>query len=80
MKRVQNFQSGTFEKYEISVIDDGIGIDDEDVCNLFKPLALNSNLSNKNRDAKVKSNGIGLSISKKIAQSLGGDLILIPSE
>lgn len=80
MKKVRNLQPNSFEKYEISVIDDGSGIEEEDISNLFEPIALNSNLANKNREAKVKSNGIGLSISKRIAQSLGGDLILVPTE
>ena len=64
---MRNLEFNNFEKFEISVIDDGNGIDDADVGDLFRPLALDSNLANKNRDLKVKSNGIGLSISKKIA-------------
>ena len=60
-------ESDDLEKYEISVIDDGIGINEVDTFNLFKPIAVNSNLANKNRDAKVNSNGIGLTISKRIA-------------
>lgn len=49
------------------MLDDGIGIDDADTSDLFKPIALQSNLASKNRDAKVNSNGIGLNISKRIA-------------
>lgn len=71
--------SDSFERYQISVIDDGCGISLEDSTNLFKPITLNSNLANKNRQANVKSNGIGLSISQCIAKKLGGNLILVPS-
>lgn len=55
---------------EFRVIDKGIGISLEDRANLFSPYF-------KSKDEKKKgfiSHGLGLSISKKIAKGLGGDL------
>lgn len=55
---------------EFRVIDKGIGISLEDRANLFLPYF-------KSKDEKKKgfiSHGLGLSISKKIAKGLGGDL------
>lgn len=61
---------------EISVTDQGMGLNLADRANLFKPYFKSS--CAKNRAANSQSNGLGLSISKKIAQVLGGDLSLCP--
>jgi signal transduction histidine kinase len=58
----------------ISVTDYGIGIAKKDRENLFKPYYRASDV--KNREMNPQSHGIGLSVCKKIAKSLGGDLIL----
>ena len=47
-----------------------------DLENLFKPFYRASDV--KNREMNPQSHGIGLSVCKKIANSLGGDLLLNP--
>jgi signal transduction histidine kinase len=57
---------------EFYVIDKGIGISLEDRANLFEPYY-------KSKDQRKKgfeSHGLGLSISKRIAKGLGGNLYL----
>ena len=58
-----------------SVIDEGIGIRQEETCNLFKTYKQTSN----NNTYKVNSNGLGLCVSQKIANLLGG-YITVKSE
>ena len=60
----------------VKVCDQGLGINDQDRQNLFKPNF--RSLDSKSREVNPKSNGLGLHISKRIAQSLGGDLTLDP--
>lgn len=60
--------------FEIRVIDNGLGISPEDRKNLFKPYFRSSD--EKSRALNPTSNGIGLTISKQLAQALGGDLTL----
>jgi len=58
-----------------SVHDEGIGIRQEEMCNLFKTYKQTSN----NNTYKVSSNGLGLCVSQKIANLLGG-YITVKSE
>lgn len=62
------------EQIQINVIDQGVGINDEDRANLFQAFFKSSD--KQNRALNPKSNGLGLHISKRIAQSIGGDLQL----
>ena len=57
---------------EIQVIDSGIGIKEDDIGKLFKLFGYidSSNSSQLNTEGI----GLGLNISKKIAQMLGGDV------
>jgi signal transduction histidine kinase len=54
---------------EILVEDDGPGIPEEQMANLFKPFYSTS----------TKGNGLGLATSRKIAKAMHGDLYLVPS-
>jgi PAS domain S-box-containing protein len=55
---------------QISVVDTGIGIKDEDMANLFKPFQqLESGITRK-----YEGSGLGLSICKKLVQLLGGEI------
>lgn len=59
---------------KISVTDYGIGISSNDRQNIFKPFYKASDI--KNRQMNPQSHGIGLSVCKKIANAMGGDLVL----
>ncbi len=62
---------------QITVQDFGLGISDEDKKNLFQPYFKTSDKAS--RLANSKSHGLGLSICQKIANGLGGK-ILVKSE
>ena len=74
--RASKLDKGEMIGVIISVTDYGIGIAKKDRENLFKPFYKASDV--KNREMNPQSHGIGLSVCKKIANSLGGDLILNP--
>ena len=61
-------------KFVFKVTDQGLGMNDYDRKNLFKPYFKSS--CEKSRIANANSNGIGLSHCKKLAKCLGGDLTL----
>lgn len=61
------------EQMEILVVDTGIGIDPAEVDRLFQPF---SQVSNPNR-RHFGGTGLGLSLSRKLAELLGGRLILL---
>jgi signal transduction histidine kinase len=56
----------------VSVKDSGIGISNEDMKLLFNEFTQVENVMQK----KHKGTGLGLSLSKKIAEILGGSIIL----
>lgn len=58
--------------YNIHVLDQGMGISQNLQKQLFEPKEASKDATNGIQD----SNGLGLSICKKIAMSLGGDLTL----
>ena len=60
------------KKLLIRVIDSGIGISQENLKNLFEEFSQVENVMQK----KHKGTGLGLTISKKMATILGGDVIL----
>ena len=55
-----------------AVIDTGIGISEEDCQKLFQPFQQINNSSNRQH----KGTGLGLALSKKLAQLHGGDILL----
>jgi len=60
-----------FRTFNIHVTDQGQGIDKQDQKTLFEP----KNTKGKNHgNGMAESHGLGLSICKSIAKSLGGDL------
>lgn len=58
--------------FQICVADEGMGVPEEDRKNLFKPFFQTKNKKSKKQN--TQSNGLGLSICKRIANRLGGDL------
>lgn len=76
IERASKLDKGELIGVIISVTDYGIGIAKKDRENLFKPFYRASDV--KNREMNPQSHGIGLSVCKKIANSLGGDLLLNP--
>lgn len=60
----------------IDFSDDGIGIPDHLVDNIFKPFVR----VDDSRNSKTGGSGLGLSIAKKIAEAHGGDLTLCLNE
>lgn len=67
---------GGLNEFEISVTDQGMGLNEADREGLFKPFFQSSN--EENRQANPKSNGLGLSICRQIALNLNGNLELCP--
>lgn len=55
---------------DFEIKDEGKGIKDIEVCNLFKEFGITTNSYNN------KSNGLGLCVSQKIANLLGGKIIV----
>jgi PAS domain S-box-containing protein len=58
------------------VSDSGIGVSNEQQVRLFKPFSQADNSMTR----KFGGTGLGLMLSKQLAQALGGDLVLISSE
>ena len=58
------------KRIEISVIDTGTGIRDDDIPHLFGEFTQFS----KSTEKKAKGSGLGLNISKRLAKLLGGDI------
>jgi len=59
----------------VSVTDTGLGIPPEDLLTLFEPYFKSSDKNSQRINSN--SHGLGLHISKKIAQNLGGDLSVV---
>jgi signal transduction histidine kinase len=55
----------------IELFDDGPGLDPEAESNLFQPFATTKGTA---------GTGLGLAVSRRLARTLGGDLIHVPSE
>ena len=64
--------SNTELNLEVSVIDYGIGMSKEEADHVFEPFSRSPNI--QSRKLNPSSNGVGLSICKKICQSLEGDI------
>ena len=68
----------SYDEYlHFSVIDTGIGIPEEDIPKLFQMFSM---LDQHKVKMNQKGTDIGLAISKKIVESLGGDLIVKSEE
>ena len=68
----------SYDEYlQFSVIDTGIEIPDEDIPKLFQMFSM---LDQHKMKMNQKGTGIGLAISKKIVESLGGELIVKSEE
>ncbi len=61
---------------KISVIDTGIGMSGSDQARIFQPFQQGNSGTNR----KYGGTGLGLDLSRKLAQALGGDLILSASK
>lgn len=64
------------QKLHIEVTDTGVGIPNEHLPNLFQPFTQ----ADSSITRKFGGTGLGLVLSKKLAQALGGDLSLVKSE
>ncbi|MBT6661586.1 MAG: sensor histidine kinase, partial [Nitrospina sp.] len=62
------------ESIRITVTDEGPGIKNEDLENLFQPF------KKSNSDSINKGTGLGLTIAKKMIELHGGTLTFIPSQ
>lgn len=60
------------ERFNLRVVDSGLGMSDEDKEKIFKPFGQGENLKLQ----KISGTGLGLNLSKHLAKSLGGDLVL----
>jgi signal transduction histidine kinase len=57
----------------ISVMDRGIGIDSSELAHIFDPFYRSPRV----RDAQIHGTGLGLSLAKRIAESMGGSLSVV---
>ena len=57
-------------KLEFEVADSGIGISDDDICQLFKPFSQ----VDSGTARKFGGTGLGLAISKRLVEMMGGDI------
>jgi signal transduction histidine kinase len=55
----------------IDILDDGPGLDPEAEAHLFRPFSTTKG---------AQGTGLGLSVSRRLAQTLGGDLVRVPSQ
>ena len=69
--RLSESESGS-PKLEVDVIDTGVGMTDEQVGRLFVPFQQ----ADTSTTRKYGGTGLGLAISKRLAQSLGGDIVV----
>lgn len=68
----RDIRSSQITEITIAVKDSGIGINNVDLSNLFKPYFVTTDPESKR--INTNSHGIGLSVCKKIAEALEGDL------
>lgn len=59
-------------KLQVVILDEGIGMSDSDLKNVFTPFFRSS--SQENRDANPGGHGLGLNICKLLAERLGGSI------
>jgi signal transduction histidine kinase len=55
----------------IEIFDDGPGLDPEAEAHLFRPFSTTKG---------PQGTGLGLAVSRRLAQTLGGDLVRVPSQ
>lgn len=66
-------ERGNGRELLISVIDRGIGIDSSELAHIFDPFYRSPRV----RDAQIHGTGLGLSLAKRIAESMGGRLSVV---
>jgi signal transduction histidine kinase len=71
-----NVRKASSELLEIEVSDSGIGIEGEHTTQLFKPFVQ----ADSSTTRRFGGTGLGLAISRRIAEALGGKLVLKSSE
>jgi len=63
-------------KLHVAVTDSGIGLTQEQACQLFQPFSQ----ADPSISQQYGGTGLGLAISQKLAQSLGGDVVITKSQ
>lgn len=74
--RVAASQTDGLQLLKVQVEDNGVGISDKQVANLFRPFSQ----ADSSITRRFGGTGLGLILSRKLAQALGGDLKLLRSE
>ena len=69
LKQIESSTFDGFCYYDVSVVDQGIGMSEDDVANLFKPYFRTKDKIS--RELNMNSHGLGLNISMSIAKILG---------
>ena len=64
---------GAAQELEISVADHGIGIDSSEISRIFEPFYRSPRV----HAAQIHGTGLGLSLAKRIAESMGGKLTVV---
>lgn len=70
LMEISQIQSGDKLKVNFTISDNGIGMSEEFLKNLFKPFERGSNISNKN----IEGTGLGLAITKNLIALLDGTI------
>jgi signal transduction histidine kinase len=66
-------EQGSRREVQISVVDRGIGIDSSELAHIFDPFYRSPRV----HAAQIHGTGLGLSLAKRIAESMGGRLSVI---
>ena len=76
IKSISKFDDSNFERrhfLEFTISDTGVGIPEKDIQYLFKMFGT---INKYRKDYNCRGTGIGLTISKKLTESLGGTISL----
>ena len=75
VKIICRFVNGENKRLEFDVVDTGLGMTEEQQLRLFKPFTQADTSTTRN----FGGTGLGLTISKRLAEMMGGDIVIVES-